>query len=321
MPLTANISDAREALERDMATVEQATISLRTQYNALSPVNHLPPETLAHIFHFLRDIYEPIGKKSFSSSNDSLPPQAIGWIQVTHVCHRWRTIALEHHILWSNIMFDLGHRWTEEFFRRSQKAPLVIERFMPAFYNLPDDHSGDFIVDIAHHLSHIRVLSIITTVADLTAMAPSLRSPAPLLEKLSLYNATVSSGIDDSDVTPSLPPDLFSKLAPRLSDVRLISWCIPWLSTAFESVVYLRVTRNRCERIGNANELEKFLGALERMPVLESLCIQNIMPRPPAGVTPHYICGPIVALPKLHISTSLTGLKTAAFSLSISSCL
>ncbi len=106
--------DARKTVELEIEAVALVLSSLRTRYNNLTSVNRLPPEVYSRIFQHLRSVNSPLDRP-----HPGTPCKTIGWIKVTHVCHQWRTIALENPGLWSDIPFPLGIRWADEFLRRS----------------------------------------------------------------------------------------------------------------------------------------------------------------------------------------------------------
>ncbi|KAI0268901.1 hypothetical protein BC834DRAFT_802812, partial [Gloeopeniophorella convolvens] len=48
----------------------------------------------------------------------------IGWIKFTHVCRKWRQVALAYSSVWGDISLSLGPKWTEEMISRSRGIPL-----------------------------------------------------------------------------------------------------------------------------------------------------------------------------------------------------
>ncbi|KAI0050364.1 hypothetical protein FA95DRAFT_1467881, partial [Auriscalpium vulgare] len=82
-------------------------------------ISRLPPEILGLVFSFEAEMDPP---RCYEDAKPNL-----GWINVTHVCRRWRYIATDHSSLWARIEFTLGERWVEEMFRRARTSPLIIE--------------------------------------------------------------------------------------------------------------------------------------------------------------------------------------------------
>ncbi|KAI0039928.1 hypothetical protein FA95DRAFT_1462389, partial [Auriscalpium vulgare] len=70
-------------------------------HNAGLPVSRLPPEILSAVFSILTDIDRPRNHG-----------KSLAWISITHVCRKWRDVALNNPTLWSTIIlpFPLGAR-------------------------------------------------------------------------------------------------------------------------------------------------------------------------------------------------------------------
>ncbi|TFY69519.1 hypothetical protein EVG20_g3127 [Dentipellis fragilis] len=86
-------------------------------HNAMLPVAFLPPEVLTYIFTCLALVDIPYTRYSRGS---------LGWIQVTHVCHRWRTLALQSPSLWADFTFLKGNG-TETMMERARQVPLRVK--------------------------------------------------------------------------------------------------------------------------------------------------------------------------------------------------
>ncbi|TFY67015.1 hypothetical protein EVG20_g4099 [Dentipellis fragilis] len=118
----------------------------------------------------------------FSNLLSSSPPKKgagieLGWIRVTHVCHRWREAAISAAILWTRIT-DLGPEWTRVSLERAGNAPLRLDR-----YEVNSDTSPP-VEDIASRLAQMRVLPIIGSHDILRPLLDRLHGPAPRLESL-----------------------------------------------------------------------------------------------------------------------------------------
>ncbi len=68
----------------------------------------LPVELFTYIFTFCME------------ASNNLHLRYPAWLPITHVCHRWRTIALGHAPLWASIPSGLSLRWIEAFMERSR---------------------------------------------------------------------------------------------------------------------------------------------------------------------------------------------------------
>ena len=93
----------------------------------------LPDESLESIFSFLPtldSVTRPIGQKGSTASDVSyedpvrICDPAFGWLRITFVCRRWRYIAIEYPFLWTQLTYNLGPRWLDEFIVRSKGALL-----------------------------------------------------------------------------------------------------------------------------------------------------------------------------------------------------
>ncbi|KAI0317172.1 hypothetical protein OF83DRAFT_1059094, partial [Amylostereum chailletii] len=107
----------RRILDREIASVEGALSALKSRKNALSIVYKVPPELLTHIFKLLARISPPVSPEC----------GRLGWINVTHVCRRWREIALLDPSLWKRVTFSLGFEWYEEILGRARHGPVIVQ--------------------------------------------------------------------------------------------------------------------------------------------------------------------------------------------------
>jgi hypothetical protein len=104
-------------VDDEIKVLERVTQELKRQHNALVPISRLPPETLVGIFSLL-----PL------PAGDSDCAPYLEWIYVTHVCRRWREIALHSPNLWTHINFtDLALAGITEIFSRAKMSPLRLE--------------------------------------------------------------------------------------------------------------------------------------------------------------------------------------------------
>ena len=75
---------------------EQLYIAKRRR-NSINPICHLPPELLAVIFLFLKEVWQPSRVDEVEEEEEDGPSRysyAYNWITVTHVCHSWRSVRL-----------------------------------------------------------------------------------------------------------------------------------------------------------------------------------------------------------------------------------
>jgi hypothetical protein len=164
---------------------------MRTRRNDFSLIGRLPPEILSHIFSF-HIINQPIPTKPIYNPDGPFPSSYIlhrlGWIAVTHVCRRWRQVALSDPNLWSTVVFDLGAEWADEMLARSKAALISYSRDLSLRFMAwrTRTRALDDIVTLGKHLSHVRRLALFGYPEALQPAMRALTSPAPHLESLEL---------------------------------------------------------------------------------------------------------------------------------------
>ena len=98
--------------------IDAAIFSMLTRRNTLVPISILPAEILARIFHF----------NAFSPTQPWSPTLRLGWVYVTHVCRRWRQVALDNSMLWTYFLaYPTNKDRIAERLSRARNRPLVID--------------------------------------------------------------------------------------------------------------------------------------------------------------------------------------------------
>ena len=265
---------------------------MRTRRNNFSLIGRLPPEILSCIFSFhainqptqVDPIYNPDDPYPSSSSPTRL---GLGWITVTHVCHRWRQVALSDPNLWRTIVLGLGAEWAEEMLARSKAALISYSRdlsFRPRVRS--SRRSLDDEVTLRKHLSHVQRLVLCGNPESLAPAVRALSTPAPHLESLELRRN--ASQYRDSCIT--LPSDLFAHDAPKLRHVTLLGCAAPWDSPVFRGLTHLNIripsidsfpwpTPPAQSYLLSIPTLDRLLSILEAMPSLQVLTLGNCLPR------------------------------------------
>jgi hypothetical protein len=163
----------RKAIDDEIKVSEQATQEPKYRRNTLAPISRLPPETLAEIFSRL----------PFSGDDNEDVPY-LAWIGVTHVCHRWREIALHSPYLWNHIDFtELTLAGFTEILARAKMLPLHFEA-KTNHWGIP--RFDAFGTQLQAHISRIRHISISGKPQN---VIEQLVSPAPALISLSLRDS------------------------------------------------------------------------------------------------------------------------------------
>ncbi|EPQ54945.1 hypothetical protein GLOTRDRAFT_43416 [Gloeophyllum trabeum ATCC 11539] len=246
------------------------------------PINRLPPELLAYIFTVgarmeaeensadwqMDDDYVDSDYDSASDSEDSDEEEEGGpefQVLVSHVCRRWREVALETPNLWTSIDFTEGppfeksRAWVE----RSKGAPLDIaidcqESIRPASplpgeehdYSTDEDEYKSMTLEdlstalsiIIPHVEHWRSFELMVhdyKFMYLTLSELSKCPSAPMLEGMQLYHYDDWDEVTDhmtfNPKDCATPFVLFNNNAPKLHTVALWGVHLRWSDTTFLS--------------------------------------------------------------------------------------
>jgi len=242
-------------IDDEIKASEQVTQELKYRHNALAPISRLLPETLAEIFSLL----------SFSADDyDDVP--CLEWIRVTHVCHRWREIALSFPYLWNYINFtELTLAGITEILARAKMSPLHLEA------NISPSNKAQFNAfgrQLKAHIYHTRHLSIS---GEFQTVLERLVSPAPALVSLSLTKQSDPYTFLQCIVHDSL----FNGTAPMLTRLKLIGYNIGWRSPLLKGLQTLEILKPSAQEVLT---LEDWLAALNEMSQLKTLILHRATP-------------------------------------------
>ncbi|KAF8492733.1 hypothetical protein F5888DRAFT_1726917 [Russula emetica] len=287
----------RQAIDDELESLEKTTRTLKLRRNALAPISRLPPETIAIIFSFLSLPREYVRLLTGDKQN------ILAWLRVSHVCHRWREIALNQPRFWSHIDFTtLTSAGATEVLSRSKMAPLELEANL-SYVHWGGDRVDAFGKQLSSHVSHISRLNVTADFADLQTIIEQLASPAPTLEWLSLIvddEGHLRMGIPSNAI---IPHSLFDGTAPRLSRLQLDHCDISWTSPLFRSLRILEI--QMLSQLARPS-LEEWLDAMEQMLQLETLIVNHATPRAPT------VSAPFSEPTRIITHPSLTQLNLAA---------
>ncbi|KAK2462347.1 hypothetical protein APHAL10511_005653 [Amanita phalloides] len=226
--------DALARMKRDIAQVEADLIRYKI---ALSPQKHLPDEVLSHIFVIAAEEHGPVG---FPIRKNKLPPQLV----LSHVCSRWRMLALHTSVLWSFVQCDirnvehLHHGWLG----RAKNFPMFFKLLLPegCTYSGNDNEIPNKIHKLASSLK-VKILHLDLTFGQFTELSKLPNTVLPDIEKLRIKLISKQVGetfttvppiltrlrsLEVHIVTNSLPPFPWSQLRylslPHLYGKRLI---------------------------------------------------------------------------------------------------
>ncbi|KAG2012959.1 hypothetical protein CC2G_009905 [Coprinopsis cinerea AmutBmut pab1-1] len=230
-----------------------------------SKVSLLPPEVLSRIFiiyaqmcFFPRDLayyhYVPVPE----------------WLRVTHVSRYWRETALGCAQLWCNINTSY-RRWARIMFERSKRAPLS---FLYSSEHRPEDQLAADILAQSERLKNLTIITI-STPPFLQQGLEQHSSPAPLLENLIMK----SRDLEYRSLLPrlyTLPSTHFGGEAPRLRHVNFEFYHLPWDSTLYRGLTFLRLS-HRGTRPPTPDP-EVFFAAIAAMKELRVLVLDTALP-------------------------------------------
>ncbi|KAI0047442.1 hypothetical protein FA95DRAFT_1679047 [Auriscalpium vulgare] len=238
-------------VHQEESIITYASQDVRPYPNYLLPIARLPPEILCPIFMHLY----PLAKAPFKSA------AFFGWIPVTHVCRRWRDIALAHRSLWTRIPLELGTDWTTTLLERSKSLPIHLDADEQR-----DPHIGTVILQNLYRTKSLRL------VAGPMSLLHSMVNPAPVIEELS---------IRDEASLSTLPATFLGGYAPRLRRVKIHSSSrVSWSSRFLRNLVLLQLeVIDPLRALHPPPPVHEVLDALERMPELESLALWEALPR------------------------------------------
>jgi hypothetical protein len=276
--------NSRECLQQtigtELASLEELeSIQARLRHNALLPISSLiPPEVLAAIFSLL------CPPSPDTSRNPVYYPshhRQLARLRVSHVCHQWCEIALNHPLLWSHVDFtDLSLAGTTEILIRAKSVPLYLEARLPDYDDLWDDSQyTPFRQEVQKRIPSVRHLIISAGIFYLHRTLEELVSPAPTLESLSLYShgGYQNTGRMTGDHLV-VPPTLFNGSAPRLSRLELRNCEISWRSPLLKGLTHLEMLSPPAKARPN---LTAWLDALDEMPQLQTLALHSFSPIAP----------------------------------------
>lgn len=255
-PISTSCLDVSPALSLDQerkrliseATIRHSTIQqlaseaaeLLAAHNAITPAAALPPELLSSIFAYLHG--------SMGIGTDL--------VQATHVCKRWRAIALQDPFLWTS--FPLHNiLCVRTCLARSRDRPisLFLTATMPSSMELV----------LARVTRRIGSLYITTPdTGDIERLLKRLSRPAPLLETLHIAHFyRLDRSILERPVHASTFP-LFGSQLPSLLSVTLHGVKFPF--TLPKTLLHLNYAIEHEDVI-----FEEILHILAGVPLLESL--------------------------------------------------
>lgn len=221
--------------------------------------------------------------------------------KVSHVCHRWREIAISTATLWGRIPFSLP-AWYPESLVRSQGAPLLIDYKFPDENSCGSDSSILRIESTLAELQRVKELSLSGPASKTTlkSLGPIFTSKgAPLLEKFRLSlsrTATANKPLD-------LPSKLFLSESPRLRHVSITGpVVIPWSSPIFTGLTLIEI----CNPSGTAPSMKQISTILSHnRQLIELVLTGSALPLPSQASASSHDPVPLDNLERLCLEGSI----------------
>jgi len=273
---------ALSAIHKEIDAFKCLTRSLFSSRNALAPISSLPPELLARIFRFYALVEPP-----WSGG------QKLGWIGVTHVCQRWRQVALDDSMLWARTVGILpSAEWIFEGLVRARNAPLL--------FDIVGRPSPVVLSKFTPHMFHTRNLRLPRlSIHDSQVVQEICALEAPVLEYFEL-------GVSDAfPITFPAGMTLFKGHSPKLRSFTTSQVVIPWSLIPRGQLTQLKITFSRgisTPGISSLNDSNQLFGLLINSPELEVLSLEFCLP----SMLPQGSHGEAIHLPRLS-RLSLSG--------------
>ncbi|TFY74932.1 hypothetical protein EWM64_g9081 [Hericium alpestre] len=223
------INRTHTMLLADFKAVQHLATLTMARISGLAITARLPVEVLLHIFTILTECNPP-SLQPRRSRKACKKFEVLGWINVTHVCQRWRQVALSAPGLWTNVGVPQAGIWMDEMLARSKQVPFTLSACIP---NDPCVRSVVLRAIDAKYVSRMKHLHLSGTehtdgrphTATTSEVLAGLTHPAPMLESLILDDVTGST---------VLRPDIFARHLPRLrcfaiSRCEGLHWDAPYL--------------------------------------------------------------------------------------------
>jgi hypothetical protein len=219
--------------------------------------NRLPTEILARVFFFCRPPGWGIADQNLRS-----------FMRRTHVCSRWRTVAIHTPELWA-----VGPCWapnrTAKVLERAKEALLEVQYWASSSY-MRDERSRD-LLDLLRRLDRVRHIDLechnFPVVEKGSALVNALYKPAPALEHLRIVGLGSNSGSTDFRIDSG---QLFGQQAPKLRHLCLESCTfVPSDILRFSSLQTLRLKQLQSLSLGC------LMRSLGELPALQDIELQD----------------------------------------------
>ncbi|KAH9926376.1 uncharacterized protein B0H18DRAFT_339456 [Fomitopsis serialis] len=247
-------------------------------------VSRVPPEILHEIF-LRHPGYADAEVTSFKNGHRCIKDTDCGplcWAVVSHVCRRWRAVALHSPSLWTRLTVSPHPEWMAELLHRSAKLPLQITANLDQ-EDLREERGESFEL-VLRQLSRIRDL-FFASLRPLRHEAVKLMAgAAPLLQILVIGGSPVQSRIEEGQFDNDyiyFPALLHHEKSPRLErlEVRGAFHGINLYGPCASTLKHLSF-RTIIPHLPWPN-VSAFLDVLSMLPSLETVALERHVLEPP----------------------------------------
>lgn len=268
----------RRQIDQEVQRLEDSIRTLKSRRNILAPISRIPPEMLSKIF-------------SYRTSESSEGNNPLEWIRLTHVSRYWRAVALDCPSLWGNLVFSRP-KWSEEMLKRSKMANLTIKADLICI--TPKIFEAVRLALL--HGPRVQELQLLATSATIERLLGGTSFEAPMLQSLSLAVPRYSRIGSDEGAT--LPGNVLCGETPYLRRVELRKCNLRWDSALLSGLTHLKIHDITPSARPTTRQL---IDALERMPALEVLDLQEALPA--TNTILNSPSDPIIDFPRITLFT------------------
>lgn len=250
-----------EALDQEITSIFEVYLTLKIRRNDLVLVVRLPPEILSTIFIAYACMLSP----PVDEWQTVRVPYPYSWIAITHICKRWRDVALNTVGLWTTIWLSwVNMEAVEAILFRSKQAPLVIniqERTHP--------RCGEALRILALQVGRTRKLGF--EMPSMRYEYIKFKDFPPVLRSLNLSSVYIRA---------KLPWFVTQESAPNLTELKLNNFIVQWSPHIFSpSLRYLEILHSRNTVAGedeNRVLLSRVIATVSNLHLLEKLTLLDV---------------------------------------------
>ncbi|KAI0070848.1 hypothetical protein K474DRAFT_1776547 [Panus rudis PR-1116 ss-1] len=266
----------RSSSERNEVIRQELTmIALEgRRFNELLPVAKLNTDILIEILRTAQASYEEEYQRLLTNFDYHTVQshRSSGWLTITHVCHYWRTVALETPKLWTTLYFA-SPTWIRELLQRSRGASLKLCFVIPSYFELTHLQRMTSMKLALQALSRVEAIDLRIPgqyMNDVRNVAAGM--DLGVLRRVVLYNLTENTA--DEDLFPPFSDCHISSL----THLAVARFPLRWIERFFVPTL-THLTLHTHERPSQSRSLfliQPILKILPTLPRLTTLNINNI---------------------------------------------